>query len=204
MPAMKLFSSQLAAARWFIAVVLLAVAVHPALAQSGKVASVHAKVTLYPDNTKSESVMDLAKHQITETTYDTQDVVIAKKVYLLDENGLATQGVISDGSGKPIANVKFFYDELGRLIEQRLMNMQGEVFRRIIQSYDPDGKALKPKAYNYNVKAPNMRPSTTDYTQTRPAPVKKPEAKPEGTTESTSDGAIHIKPGQIINVKPKK
>ena len=121
-------------------------------AQTGKVASVHAKKTLYPDGTKSESVMDLFKHQVTETTYDSQDVIIAKKVYLLNENGLATQGVISDGAGHPIANVKFFYDEIGRLIEQRLINMQGEVFRRIIQSYDPDGRPLKPKAYNYNVR----------------------------------------------------
>ena len=172
-----------------------------ALAQSGKVASVHAKKTLYPDGTKSESVMDLFKHQVTETTYDTQDVIIARKVYLLNENGLATQGIISDGVGHPIANVKFFYDELGRLIEQRLINMQGEVFRRIIQSYDPDGKPLKPKAYNYNVKAPTMRTSTTDFTQARPASVKTGETKP---AEPAADGPIHIKPGQIIKASPKR
>lgn len=187
-----------------IVLALLAWVVAPLSAQSGKVSSVHAKVTLYPDGTKSESVMDLAKHQVTEVTYDTQGVVIAKKVYLLDENGLATQGVVSDGSGRPIAGVKFYYDELGRLIEQRLSNMQGEVFRRIIQAYDPDGKALKPKAYNYSVKAPNMRASTADYTLSRPPPTKKDDAKPGAASKPATDGAIHIKPGEIINVKPAK
>jgi hypothetical protein len=167
--------------------------------QSGKMSVVHGKKTLYPDGTKTESIMDLFKHQITETTYDTQDVVVARKVYLLNDNGLATQGVISDGSGRPIANVKFFYDEIGRLIEQRLINMQGEVFRRLIQSYDADGKPLKPKAYNYNVKTPTMHASATDYTQQRPANV-----KPATKEEPADNGPIHIKPGQIINVSPKK
>ena len=153
---------------------------------------------LHPDGTRTESVKDVTKHEITEIIYDARDVVISKKMFLLNENGDATQGVIYDGAGNPIARVQFFFDDLGRMIEERLSNMQGEVFRRVIQPYDASGQPRKQLAYNYNVKAPTMRPATIDYTGTKAAPK---AVQPNGNNAATAPQ--QLKPGEIITASPR-
>ncbi|HEY2573769.1 MAG TPA: hypothetical protein VGH65_06860, partial [Verrucomicrobiaceae bacterium] len=64
--------------------------------------------TLHTDGTRTDSVKDLFKHEMTETTYDARKIVIAKKKFLLGENGDPTQGTIYDGADNVIARVQFF------------------------------------------------------------------------------------------------
>ena len=91
--------------------------------------------------------------------------MIAKKKFLLGDNGDPTQGTIYDGADNVIARVHFEFDDLGRVIEERCTNNQNEIFQRVIRRYDASGKPLQPQVFNYPVKAPNMRPSKVDFTQ---------------------------------------
>ncbi len=142
----------------------------PLCAQQVKASAVHATATLHTDGTRSEAVKDVIKREMTETTYDSRGIVISKKIFLLNEAGDPMQGVIYDGADNLIARVQFFFDDLGRVIEERCVNPQGEIFRRVIRQYDANGKSLAPKAYDYAVNAPNMKPGRINFTNLVPPP----------------------------------
>ncbi len=134
-------------------------------ATTGRKANAVARSVYYPDGSHTECVQDLILREQTETTYTPQGVKAAKKVYLLNEQGLPTQGNIYDGKDQLKARAQFLFDSFERLSEQRMFNLQGEVFQRIVFSYDSKGKQLTPKSYNYNVKAPDMKPAALDFTK---------------------------------------
>jgi hypothetical protein len=100
-----------------------------------------------------------------ETTYNTAGAATVKKVFLLNEKGEPLQGNVYDGRGSLIARCQSIYDEFGRRKEDRLMNLNGEVFQQVIHEYDSAGKALKPKVINLNVATPTVRPQSVDFTQ---------------------------------------
>lgn len=148
----------------------------PLQAQQIKTTQIYAKGILHDDGTRTDSVKDIQKRETAETTYDSRNVVIAKKVFMLNENGDPIQGIIYDGAGNLIARVQFFFDDLGRITEERCLNPQGEIFRRVIRQYDPSGKPLPPKAFDFNVKSPTMKPSVMDFTKVVPGPDQTPGA----------------------------
>jgi hypothetical protein len=152
---------------------------------------VQATTTLHDDNTKTESVRDLNKHELTEIIINSQGVVIGKKTFLLGANGDPVQGVIKDGADHIIANVQFFFDDLQRVIEERCSNTQGEVFQRTIHEYDHNGKALPPKVINLPVRAANMRPARIDLTQSAPA-SKNPAASVPVPRAAAAEGVPQI------------
>jgi hypothetical protein len=149
-----------------VVVALAALSGAGATAQSRLAATkVEARTTLHDDGTKTESVRDPNKHELTETIYNARGVVIGRKIFLLGAAGDPVQGVIKDGMDHVIANAQFFYDDLGRLIEERCSNTQGEIFQRTIHKYDHSGRALPAEVHNYQVRAANMRPAKIDFTQ---------------------------------------
>jgi len=165
---------------------------------------VHGKATLHDDGTRTESVKDVNKREMSDTTYDARGVAICKKTFLLNENGDAIQGVIYDGAGNLLARVQFYFDELGRVVEERCVNNHNQIFRRVIRQYDTNGKALPLKAFDYAVNAPSLRPATIDFTRssleapngvevppsaTANAPVAATPATPKVMTVSPRTGA---------------
>ena len=131
---------------------------------------ISARTLYHPDGTRTESVRDPITRKMTETTYDTRNVVISRRKYLLNDRGQVTQGSIYDGSGNLVARSQSYFDEFGRAKEDRLMNTQGQVFQQTIHEYGPDGKAKKPKVVNFNVQTPTMKPAMVDFTQTSAPP----------------------------------
>lgn len=127
--------------------------------------AINAKTTLHPDGSKTESVRDPNTRELTEITYDANNVVTMKRKYLLNEQGQPSQGLIYDGADNLQARAQFFFDQFGRMQEERLLNLQGEVFQQTLYEYGADGKPKKPKVINYNVRTPTMKPSTIDFTQ---------------------------------------
>lgn len=164
---------------------------------------IEARALLHQDGTRTDSIKDLNKHEITETMFSANNVVIAKKKFLLNAKGDPTQGVIYDGADNLIARVQFFFDDLGRVAEERCMNTQGEIFRRVIHRYDANGKALSTDAHNYAVKSSNMRPATIDFTHS-------PQRPPAATRSNApvlpgQGGAIEtVSPhtGAVVNADP--
>jgi hypothetical protein len=144
---------------------LFACIVSCGFAADGRKASVVARSVYYPDGSHTECQQDLVLREQTETTYTKQGIKTAKKVYLLNEQGLPVQGNIYDGKDQLKARAQFLFDSFDRLSEQRMFNLQGEVFQRIVFSYDSKGRQLAPKSYNYNAKAPEMKQAPLDFTR---------------------------------------
>lgn len=190
--------------------VLLAASV-PARGQANST-KVSSTVTLHDDGTRTDSVKDLFKHELTETIFDARQIVIAKKKFLLGDNGDPTQGTIYDGADNVIARVQFFFDDLGRVSEERCTNNQNEIFQRVIRQYDATGKALPPQVLNYPVKAPNMRPAKVDFTQSPPARSSRPGAVPANSAparagqspqiETVSPGSRTVVPANADPAQP--
>lgn len=141
--------------------------------------------TIYhPDQSRTESVSDPTTREMTETTYNASNVMTVKKVFLLNEKSEPLQGNVYDGRGNLVARCQCVYDDLGRRKEDRLMNVNGEVFQQVIHEYGADGKAKTPKVINLNATAaPSIRPQSIDFTQ------------PSGAAEASSRFAP-LKPGE--------
>lgn len=141
-----------------------------ASAQSGgNQPGVAGRTTYYPDDSRTESVRDMNTREMTETTYNPAGQLTVKKVFLLNEKGETLQGNVYDGRGNLVARCQCIYDELGRRKEDRLINMQGQVFQQVIHEYGVDGKALQPKVINLDPSArPTIRPQSVDFTGAAP------------------------------------
>lgn len=134
-------------------------------AAEGRKASSVARSVYYPDGSHTECVQDFILREQTEITYNPQGIKTARKVYLLNEQGLPVQGNIYDGRDQLKARAQFLFDAFDRLSEQRMFNLQGEVFQRIVFSYDSNGRQLTPKSFTYNVKSPDMKQVPLDFTK---------------------------------------
>ena len=176
---------------WMLIVSLAVVgAASSGMAQRVGNLAVDARAVIHNDNTRTDVIKDPLKHQMTETTYDSRRVVISQKRYLLNDNGDPTQGQIFDGAGNLIARVQFSFDDLQRLSEERCVNLQGEVFRRVLHQYDPSGTPLPLKAMDYKTNAPNMRAATVDFTHSargaQPLPKSNAPVQPGSTPQIES------------------
>lgn len=136
------------------------------------------RTVYHPDKSRTESVSDLTTRELTETTYDPNNVLTVRKHYLLNEKGEPLQGNIYDGKGNLVARSVSIYDQFQRRVEDRLTNLNGEIFQRVIHEYGADGKPKKPKVVNLNVKAPTLRPASLDFTQQAAAANTAPAAGP--------------------------
>jgi hypothetical protein len=176
------------------------------MAQYGGAAfNVDAREVIHNDTTRTDVVKDPLTHQMTEVTYDSRGVVISQKKYLLNDNGDPTQGQIFDGAGNLIARVQFVFDDLQRLSEERCVNLQGELFRRVLHQYDPTGAPLPLKAMDYKTRAPNMQTATIDFTHgshgARPLPASTKPVQPGSTPQIES---VSPTTGQSFAVDPSQ
>ena len=182
-----------------IAVLLFVAFAFSASAATGRKANAVARSVYYPDGSHTECVQDLILREQTETTYTPQGVKAAKKVYLLNEQGLPTQGNIYDGKDQLKARAQFLFDSFERLSEQRMFNLQGEVFQRIVFSYDSKGKQLTPKSYSYNVKAPDMKPAAIDFTKGNQGQAPRMD-RSQGDSFSPGQGNVPVLPDGAMGI----
>ncbi|MDZ4287891.1 MAG: hypothetical protein U0984_08025 [Prosthecobacter sp.] len=149
---------------------LLSLPLMTVLGANPTVNTVVGRTIYHADNSRTESVRDPNIRELTEITYNPNNVVTVKKVFLLNEKGEPTQGNIYDGRGALVARCQSLYDDFGRRKEDRLMNLNGEVFQQVIHEYTADGKAKTPKVVNLNVAAPSIKPASIDFTKSAAAP----------------------------------
>src|SRR4051812_20605642 len=133
-------------------------------------ASNTAKKVLHPDGTMTESVSDVEKGELRESTFDARGVLLTKRIVLLNERGLPVQGMIYDGRDALVGSVRFAYDDLGRMLEEISLNAEGQPFRRKIQSYDASGKPLATKIVEYSQNAPKIAGGSINFTTKVPGP----------------------------------
>lgn len=162
----------------FLGVFLLATAV---LGQGANPATsmIHARALYQKDGSRTESVKNPETSELSETVYDPRGVVISRRLYLLNERGQVAQGNIYDGAGNLVARSQSFFDEFGRPKEDRLLNLQGQVFQQTVHEYGADGKARKPKVVNFSMNTPSMKPALVDLTgSTAPPGTATPNTTP--------------------------
>ena len=158
--------------------VLLTAALLPSSVWADTSPGVQARTVYHGNGTHTESIQDPSIHEQKEFTYDQNNVLISKKVYLLNERGMPVQGNVYDGRDVLKARASFLYDDFGRMIEERMSNLQGEVYQSILFTYDAQGKALPPKSRTYSTHAPDMKSAVIDFTKTGDAP--RPMDRKEG------------------------
>ncbi len=153
---------------------------------------------------------DFTGRQLTETTFDSRNVAIARKTFLLERERRSLAGLDPRWSGNLIARVEFYFDSLGRLIEERCVNTRSEVFRRVIRQYDPSGKSFR-LGLDYVVNAPNMKAATLNFTTVVPGPepastavAQAPGGSPQIMTVSPSTGRASVKPESAKPEEKKK
>jgi hypothetical protein len=154
----------------------------PGIASAQAASIVSGKTILHTDGTRTESVSDPNTGEMEQKTFDASGVLILRRLYRLNERGLPIMGNIYDGAGNLVARAQSYFDAFGRLQEERLSNLQGEVFQQVVHEYDEKGTAKKPKVINYRVTSPTMRPSMLDFTQ-----FQQPENTP---SEDSSKGRV--------------
>jgi hypothetical protein len=159
-----------------------AVALMACVDASGQ-ASNTAKKVLHQDGTMTESVSDVEKGELRESTFDARGVLLTKRIVLLNERGLPVQGMIYDGRDALVGSVRFAYDDLGRMQEEISLNAQGQVFRRKIQGYDASGKPLTTKIVDYNQNAPQVSSGSINFTNKVPNPNQGGTAAPAVNAE---------------------
>jgi len=142
---------------------------------------VKGKTIIHNDGTRTESVSDPNTRQLEQRTLDANNILILRRLYQLNERSLPVMGNIYDGAGNLQARSQSFFDAFGRLQEERVSNLQGEVFQQIVHEYDSKGDAKQPKVINYKVNSPTMRPALLDFTQYQ---------RPESNTPTTTAGAV--------------
>jgi hypothetical protein len=174
----------------FFAFLSLLSAISGLSAQDGN--TVVGKTIIHTDGTRTESVSDPNTRQMEQKTYDGNNILILRRHYQLNERSLPVMGNIYDGAGNLVARTQSFFDAFGRLQEERLSNLQGEVFQQVVHEYDEKGTAKQPKVINYKVNSPSMRPAMLDFTQFQSPP---PAAQPETSGR--------VKPPVDLNNRPQ-
>lgn len=178
----------------------LSLSIAPLLAAQGTAPQIKARTAYHTDGTYTESIQDPFTREQRETTYSAQKVKIAERVYLLNERGQPVQGNVYDGRGQLKARVQVLFDSFGRTSEQRMMNLQGEVYQRIIFEYDAKGNALPPKSISYNVASPDMKPASIDLTGQGqlPNPLDRSQGSPQGNVPTLpASGSSRLPPAGI-------
>jgi hypothetical protein len=164
-------------------------------AQTGQMT---ARVVIHADKTFTESVQDPILRTQTEHTFAARvselapKVLLAKKVYMLNERLEPVHGNIYDGKDLLKARVLFLFDSFGRRTEQRMMNLSNEVYQVIRYGYDAKGKAMTPKSQTFNVASPDMRPAAIDLTQQGPNPLDRSQGDFRGNVEALPGGSVRI------------
>ena len=121
---------------------------------------VWARTVLHADGSRTVSKKDSKSRIIEERTYTGDDFLLMKRLYQIDEKGNSQRGFVFDNNNNMIYRIAYAYDEIDRLREEVLYNMNGQVVRRQIYDYDHQGKPMRPKAFTFVEAIPGNAPTS--------------------------------------------
>jgi hypothetical protein len=96
------------------------------------------------------------------------------------------------------------YDDFGRRKEDRMINLNGEIFQQVIYEYDANGKPKKPKVINVaSAAAPTIKPGTVDFTKSVPGgPTSAPSTDRFAPTQAPATGPIYAPGAEPAGAAP--
>ncbi len=107
------------------------------------------RTVMHDDGTRTVSKKDDTVKEIEKWTMSANDVLVSRSVFQVDKNGKFQRGQVFDGRGTLRYVSEFFYDSMGRQIEERVSDSRGMLVRRLIYSHDQFGRA-KPFSIAYS------------------------------------------------------
>lgn len=113
---------------------------------------IHVQTILHEDGSRTESRRNPHTKVLEEFQYGANKRLQRRKLFQLDGEGRALQGLVFDNKDNLIGRVEFAFDDLGRLLEERSLDSHSNLQHRILFRYDAKGKALQPMAFNYDEK----------------------------------------------------
>ncbi|HWB04897.1 MAG TPA: hypothetical protein VG796_17850 [Verrucomicrobiales bacterium] len=122
----------------------------------------YSRIYRHKDGSRTESFKNGGKNEITEFTYNQNNILIVKRTFATDSKGRHRMGYIFDGKLNPLGSVQFGYDsQTDQLVEERQFNRKGQLIRRLF--YPGTVKSIKGLenrfvALNYDPDNPNAAP----------------------------------------------
>jgi len=110
--------------------------------------TIHAITTLHDDGTRTVTISDPAKHTSEASTYTSQNKLLQKIVYALDDNNQPASGIVYTADNHPVFKTVYKHDDLNRLSEEDDYTMTDQLLRRFVYEFGPDGKVSRIRAYD--------------------------------------------------------
>lgn len=98
---------------------------------------------IHEDERRTVSNRDLVKRTMTQKTFSSRGVLQMRRMFQLDRQGKVRSGLAFDGSGNPIFKFKYVYDDLDRLSEEQIHDMNDKLVRLMKTIYDEQGKSSR-------------------------------------------------------------
>ena len=92
--------------------------------------NVWSRIITHFDGKITKSFKDTEKNRVIEEKYDTNHVLMQKRLFQYDTKERLRNGVIMDARGNALGSTKYGYDDYDRIIEERLYNVKGELIQR--------------------------------------------------------------------------
>ncbi len=97
------------------------------------------------DGTRTVSKKDKNVKELVMQTYSANDILLQQSKFELDSRGRFVRGQILDRNNRLMFNCEFFYNNEGRLTEERVTDAAGLPVRRLFYQYDRLGN---PKGFS--------------------------------------------------------
>jgi hypothetical protein len=153
----------------------------PLAAQTTGNAEAYSRIYRHRDGTRTESFKNGDKCEIQEFTYNKNNILQIKRLFVTDTKGRCRAGYIWDGKQNPLGSIAFGFDpHTDQLVEERQFNRNGKLVRRLFYpgalkaygnrfvalNYDPDNPNAAPVESKENVKP--VRPVESEQDEFEP------------------------------------
>lgn len=95
--------------------------------------------TLHGDGSRTDTQKDIDNHLIETKTYDASKKLVQRSVMKLDDDGLATEGILYNNKDVVVARMAYKYNAEGKAKEQTNFDPNGKLLGRMVFDYDAKG-----------------------------------------------------------------
>ena len=96
--------------------------------------------TLHGDGSRTDTTRDIDNHVMETKTYNASKKLVQRCVFTLDDQGLATEGVMYNAKDVIVARMAYKYDALGQMSEQVNKAPNGSPLGKLVFTHDAKGR----------------------------------------------------------------
>lgn len=110
--------------------------------------AIKATTTVHGDGTRTETVTDPEKRTTEETVKTSQDKVLRRTTYMLDERNQPVGAIAYDAKGTVLYRASYKRDGMNRIDEETVSNAAGQMIRRRVYQYGANSKVARVDEYD--------------------------------------------------------